>query len=542
MPLDVAGQTDRESDPLLEPLLTPKDPAEGVALHRDDGDENGESFDDVPHAKRQLGIASASFLIFNRVIGTGIFATPSVILRSSGSVGVAMLMWLLGAVVAAAGTSVFIELGTGLPRSGGEKNYLEYIYRRPKFLATCIYATYSMLIGSSSANSIVFGEYVLHALDITPSQWNARFIAVACLTFVFILHGTFLTAGLRLQNGLGFFKLLVLLTIAVFGVFHLAGVPGFAVRDGYEVSHNLRWSEMWEGSGTGANAFVESLYNVIWSFIGYSNANYALSEIRDPVRTIKRAAPAAMVSVTVVYMFVNVAYFAVVSKSDILGSGRIIAALFFRNLFGPIAERILSTIIALSTLGNILAVLFSQGRVVQELGREGIIPYSSFFASNKPFNAPLPGLFWQWLFSALYVMAPPPGDAYLFMLNMSSYPHAIINTFVSGGLLFLYTPWCRKWEWNPPFRAPKLLVAFFFASNIFLIFVPLIPPLPGTELYDFLPYWSHVFVAVSISLFGVVYWYIWSVWLPRRNGYVLVRQLVRQDDGISRSVFRKVAA
>lgn len=45
-----------------------------------------------------------------------IYATPSVILRSSGSVGVALLMWLAGALIAAAGTTVYIELGTvGLP-------------------------------------------------------------------------------------------------------------------------------------------------------------------------------------------------------------------------------------------------------------------------------------------------------------------------------------------------------------------------------------------------------------------------------------------
>lgn len=61
------------------------------------------------------------------------------------------------------------------------------------------------------------------------------------------------------------------------------------------------------------------------SFIGYSNANYALSEVRDPVRTIKKAAPLAMLFVTIVYMLVNIAYFVVVSKEDILGSGRVVA-------------------------------------------------------------------------------------------------------------------------------------------------------------------------------------------------------------------------
>lgn len=74
--------------------------------------------------------------------------------------------------------------------------------------------------------------------------------------------------------------------------------------------------------------------------MGYSNANYALSEIRDPVRTIKRAAPLAVFSVSIVYMLVNIAYYAVVAKAEILGSGRIAAALFFGKLWGVQTERV----------------------------------------------------------------------------------------------------------------------------------------------------------------------------------------------------------
>ena len=61
------------------------------------------------------------------------------------------------------------------------------------------------------------------------------------------------------------------------------------------------------------------------SFIGYADANHVLSEIRDPVRTIKRAIPIALTFVTATYLLTNIAYFGAVSKNDILGSGRIIA-------------------------------------------------------------------------------------------------------------------------------------------------------------------------------------------------------------------------
>lgn len=60
-------------------------------------------------------------------------------------------------------------------------------------------------------------------------------------------------------------------------------------------------------------------------FVGYSNANYVLSEVRDPVRTIKKAAPLAMIAVSAVYILINLTYFSVVSKEDILESKSIIA-------------------------------------------------------------------------------------------------------------------------------------------------------------------------------------------------------------------------
>lgn len=146
--------------------------------------------------------------------------------------------------------------------------------------------------------------------------------------------------------------------------------------------------------------------------------------------------------------------------------------------------------------------------VIQELGREGVLPYASFFASNRPFNAPLAGLFTQYIVSCIFMLAPPPGDAYLFMisrkfshvfcscscpsdawLTVSSYSLALINTLVSAGLLLLYTKAYQEWDWDPPFRAPKLIVWLFFLSNIFLVVIPLIPPVPGSKVYDYLPYW-----------------------------------------------------
>ena len=56
-------------------------------------------------------------------------------------------------------------------------------------------------------------------------------------------------------------------------------------------------------------------------------------------------------------MLANIAYFAGASKEEITGSGRLVAALLFRNVYGPRAERALSVLVALSALGNVLSVV-----------------------------------------------------------------------------------------------------------------------------------------------------------------------------------------
>lgn len=73
-------------------------------------------FEQSPDDRRQIGVFSAMLLIFNRLVGTGIFATPSTILQLSGSVGLSLFMWVAGTFIALAGTAVYLEWGTAIPR------------------------------------------------------------------------------------------------------------------------------------------------------------------------------------------------------------------------------------------------------------------------------------------------------------------------------------------------------------------------------------------------------------------------------------------
>ncbi|CAG8920723.1 unnamed protein product [Penicillium salamii] len=495
--------------------------------------DEGNVFEASPDDRRQIGIFSASFLIFNRVIGTGIFATPSTILALSGSVGLSLFMWVIGTIIALAGTAVYMEWGTAIPRNGGEKNYLEYVYKKPKFLITAMFAAYVILLGWAASNSVVFGQYILNAAEVEVGRWNQRGIGLACLTAAFLIHSVALKWGLRLQNLLGVIKLIIIVIIIVCGWVALGGHTKAERPDNF--------TNAFEGTVGSGYSIVMALYNVIWSFIGYSNANYALSETKNPVRTLKIAAPVAICSVGILYMLVNVAYFAAVSKEEMLSSGSIVAAVFFRNMLGKQAERVMSVFVALSAFGNVMSVIFSQGRIVQELGREGVLPFSKVWASNWPFRSPAAGLLEHYIVSAVIMLAPPPGDAYNFLLNLISYPLAIINFFVSAGLIYVNLTKEKNFpDWAPGIRATIPVTAFFMLSNLYLAIAPYIPPTADQNVYEELPYYLHCVVALGLFAAGGIYYIIWAVLLPRFGGYVLVKETVVDADGWSRSVFTQL--
>jgi amino acid transporter len=91
-------------------------------------------------------------------------------------------------------------------------------------------------------------------------------------------------------------------------------VTGYSALSVVLIFPPISFSNAFDHTESSAYGIVNALYNVIWLFIRYSNANYALAEAKNPTRILKVAAPTALVCVTILYMFANIAYFAVMPR------------------------------------------------------------------------------------------------------------------------------------------------------------------------------------------------------------------------------------
>lgn len=424
---------------------------------------------------RNLNWNSAFSLTISRVLGSGIFATPGVILASVGSPGLALSLWIAGAILAYFGVMVMLEFGSMLPRSGGEKVYLEFVYRRPRYLVSVLVATQAILLGFTASNCIVFAQYTLFAFGIEGTALERKWVAVGLLTGITMVHACFRKTGIWIQNALGWIKVILIIFMVFSGLFVVLVRPNIGTTETQTPTTNRldwSWNGLWAGSIWSWGAIATSILKVFYSFAGLNNVNNVLNEVKDPIRTLKSVALTALATACALYLLINIAYFSVVPLDEIKTSGELIAALFFERVFGQqVGRRFLPLMVALGCVGNVMVVTFALARLNQEIARTGLIPYSRLLSSNAPFNSPLGGLIIHYIPSVLNLTIPS-GDVYSFILEVEGYPGQIFAVAISVGLIYLRF---TRPDLKRPYRAWIPGVLARMAISCALVLAPFFP-------------------------------------------------------------------
>ncbi|EXJ95504.1 hypothetical protein A1O1_00626 [Capronia coronata CBS 617.96] len=522
---------DLETSPLLSPRNSHAESPdlESPRLQSVD-DERKVDNDVLPEtstAGRTIGWASAYVLVISRVIGSGIFAMPGTIVQNVGSPGLAMVLWVIGALVAWAGLAIDMEYGCMLPRSGGVKVYLEYTYRKPRFLTSTLVAVQAVLLGVTASNCIVFAKYTLFAANASPGDLATKLLAVGLLTLITIVHSCFYRTGIWIQNVLGWLKIGLILFMILTGLFVVIFRPDTSTRSP-KSSSGAAWDDLWKDSNWEWNNLSTAFFKVLYSYGGLSNINNVLNEVKNPVRTIKSVGPAALLTACFMYVLINIAYLAVVPLEEVKRSRELIAALFFERVFGAgFGDKFLPLAIALSAAGNVMVVTFALARVNQEVARQGFLPFAEILASSKPFGSPMGGLIVHYVPSVLVIVLPPSATVYSFIADVEGYASQFLALAVGAGLLILRL---RKPDLYRPFKAWIPAVWLRILLCLFLISAPLFPPKKGTADVNFF-YATYALVGLSIYVFGIGYWFIWTIVLPRYSGYRLEEEADILGDG-----------
>lgn len=98
---------------------------------------------------------------------------------------------------------------------------------------------------------------------------------------------------------------------------------------------------------------------------------------------------------------------------------------------------------------------------------------------NRPFKTPIAALIVHLGVTVLFICAPPAGDAFSFVVGLSSYPMCLMLTAITVGLVRMRLT--RTGEgWSSSYPAPWPVIGFYLAANI-VRYPPSRPNHPGAD-------------------------------------------------------------
>ncbi|XP_040573014.1 large neutral amino acids transporter small subunit 1 isoform X1 [Lepeophtheirus salmonis] len=436
------------------------------------------------HLKRELGLLDGASIIIGIIVGSGIFVSPKGVLLYAGSTGLALVVWLISGLICMIGALCYTELGTMIPKSGGDYAYInESFGSYPAFL----YLWSSLLVimpAGSAVTALTFASYILQPFwpVCDPPEEAIKLIATAIICLLTAINCHDVKSATRVQDIFTATKVIALIVIIIAGFVWL----------GLGHVENLRPSKVFVNSQFSPGYLALSFYSGLFSYAGWNYLNFVTEELKEPNKNLPRAIYVSIPLVTIIYLLTNIAYFAVLLPDEILASNAV--AVTYGNRILGVMSWIIPVFVACSTFGAVNGGIFSSSRLFFVGARNGHFP--KFMALiNYSHLTPMPCLVFLGMTTVALCWT---SDVYQLINYASFIESAFIAISVTGLLKLRYTQPDRE----RPIKNNILLPIIFLITCIFLIILPIfVDPLLvggalgivflGTPFYFLFIYWKN---------------------------------------------------
>ncbi len=309
-------------------------------------------------AKTRYGFFAAVSVIIANMIGTGVFTSLGFQLQDLKAGFPILLLWGLGGIAAFAGAMSYAEIGSALPRSGGEYSLLREIYHPAAgFVSGWISATIGFAAPIALA-AITFSAYGLSVIAPNAGAVAGQAIAVALVALLAALHAS----RRRLSGGMQ----------TAFTAIKIAAIVAFCAGAAFLLDTPQEVSFL-PAAGDGAiiasGAFAVSLIYVSYAYAGWNAATYITGEIDNPATNLPRILALGSAVVAALYIALNAAFMAVAPAADLAGKVEIgfIAA---QAIFGAGAADAVGLAMASLLISTVSAMTIAGPRVLQAIGED----------------------------------------------------------------------------------------------------------------------------------------------------------------------------
>jgi amino acid transporter len=299
---------------------------------------------------RAVGPWGLAASIISTVVGAAIFTVPAALAASIGPY--APLAILVCAAAVGAVAICFAEGGSRIPSSGGAYGYIEAAFGPLTGYVAGTLLWFSDVLGCGGV-AAALADVVASPLTAPLRAPVHLLVIVASIGGIALVNVGGIARGVRLVNAATVLKL------APLAVFIVAGAT--AVHAG-----NFRAAALPSSAGLG-----RALILAIFAFMGMETALCASGEVARPARTIPRALTLAMVSVTLLYVGIQVVAQGILGAT--LASATVPLAAAMARV-SPALRLLMLTGAAISMFGYLSSDLLASPRILFAFARDGLLP------------------------------------------------------------------------------------------------------------------------------------------------------------------------
>ena len=308
---------------------------------------------------RTLRLRDLFLLFIGSVIGSGIFRTPGPILRQvGGSVGIAMLVWVVGGLLSLLGALTYAELAASNPEAGGLYCYIRDGFGR---LAAFLYGWCLFLViasGSVAALARAFSEYFARVVPVSPLMQT--FVAVVVIAIVTAVNVWGTRQSSDLQNWTTLVKagVIVIMSAVLLSLGHHARevVPALGAT---------------QHGATLFSSFGLAMIAVLWAYEGWQFGTYSAGEVIDPQKAFPRAFLMGSLVLVGLYLLAIAAYLFALGPAATAASDTI-AATSVTAVLGSWAGKIVALTILISTFSAANSVILTAPRVFYAMAKDNL--------------------------------------------------------------------------------------------------------------------------------------------------------------------------
>ncbi|XP_046735255.1 Y+L amino acid transporter 2 [Diprion similis] len=410
------------------------------------------SSDDGIRLKKDLGLLDGVAIIVGVIVGAGIFVSPKSVLEHSGSVGQALLIWISSGFLCLIGALCYAELGTMIPKSGGDYAYISDAFGPlPAFLYLWV-ALFILVPTGNAITAITFAQYILQPVwpDCSAPYLAVRLLAAVITCLLTAINCYNVKWATRIQDIFTGTKIFALIIIIV------AGLVWLCMGNTENFRHPMA------GTNTDPGHIALAAYAGLFSYSGWNYLNFVTEEIKDPYKNLPKAICISLPLITIIYVLANVAYFAVLTQSEILVSDAV--AVKFGNKLLGVMSWIMPFFVACSTFGALNGAIFASSRLFFVGARNGHLPTAIALINVKNLT-PMPSLIFLCIITLVLLVIEDVSS----LITYVSFVEAVFTTLSVSGLLWLRHK-CP--DLHRPIKVYIALPIIFFMICIFLVVLP----------------------------------------------------------------------